>query len=74
MCGIVGIYIKNKKLQKNLGLYLSVMMDNMSSRGPDSAGFAIYDSLKNNKLCKFSLHVPKIVNLNNFIKDIKKKI
>jgi len=73
MCGIVGIFIKNKKLQNNLGNYLSKMIDSMSSRGPDSAGFAIYDSLKNKKLCKFSLCLSKNTNINNFIKDIKKK-
>ena len=49
MCGIVGIFIKNKKLEKNLGGYLSKMIDSMSSRGPDSAGFAIYNSIKSKK-------------------------
>ena len=49
MCGIVGLYFKKKKLHNQLGKYLSGMLDNMSSRGPDSAGFAIYnnDSKKN---------------------------
>ena len=43
MCGIVGLYLKKKKLHNKLGFYLSGMLDNMSSRGPDSAGFAIYN-------------------------------
>ena len=48
MCGIVGIYLKTKKFEKNLGKMLSGMLNNMESRGPDSAGFAIYkDSNKN---------------------------
>lgn len=72
MCGIVGIFIKNKKLESNLGTYLSKMIDNMSSRGPDSAGFAIYDSLKNKKLCKFSLCFSDNTNIKYFIKNIKK--
>ena len=42
MCGIVGIYLKTKKFEKNLGKILSGMLNNMESRGPDSAGFAIY--------------------------------
>ena len=42
MCGIVGIYLKTKKFEKNLGKMLSGMLNNMESRGPDSAGFAIY--------------------------------
>ena len=41
MCGIVGIYLKTKKYQKSLGKMLSGMLNNMESRGPDSAGFAI---------------------------------
>ena len=72
MCGIVGIFLKNKKLENNLGSYLSKMIDNMSSRGPDSAGFAIYDALKNKKLCKFSLCLPEDINIKNFISVIKK--
>ena len=73
MCGIVGIFIKNKKLESKLGFYLSKMIDNMSSRGPDSAGFAIYNTLKNKKLCKFSLCLSNNININNFKKDIKNK-
>ena len=44
MCGIVGLYLKKKKLHNRLGSYLSGMLHNMSSRGPDSAGFAIYNN------------------------------
>ena len=73
MCGIVGIFIKNKKLEAKLGIYLSKMINNMSSRGPDSAGFAIYDSLKNKKFYKFSLCLSDNINVSHFIKDIKKK-
>jgi len=72
MCGIVGIFIKNKKHKNKLGGYLSKMIDNMSSRGPDSAGFAIYDYNKNKKLCKFSLCLSENVNVNHFTKNIKK--
>ena len=72
MCGIVGIFIKNKNLENNLGYYLSQMIDNMSFRGPDSAGFAIYDPIKNRNLYKISLCLPKYFNLYNFIKSIKK--
>ena len=58
MCGIVGIFIKNKKLQNKLGIYLSQMIDSMATRGPDSAGFAIYDTLTNKNMYKFSLCIP----------------
>ena len=42
MCGIVGIYLKSEKFESSLGKMLSKMLVNMGSRGPDSAGFAIY--------------------------------
>ena len=42
MCGIVGVYLKTKKFEKDLGKILSGMLNNMESRGPDSAGFALY--------------------------------
>jgi len=44
MCGIVGLFIKKKSLEPQLGELFSGMLDCMSSRGPDSAGFAIYGS------------------------------
>ena len=44
MCGIVGVYLKTKKFEKDLGKILSGMLNNMESRGPDSAGFAIYNN------------------------------
>ena len=72
MCGIVGIYFKKKKLHNQLGKYLSRMLDNMSSRGPDSAGFAIYNN-DTKKFFKYSLCINDKINLNNFEVDIKKK-
>jgi glutamate synthase domain-containing protein 1 len=42
MCGIVGLFIKDAELERDLGLMLAGMLEEMSSRGPDSAGFALY--------------------------------
>ena len=72
MCGIVGIYFKKKKLHNQLGKYLSGMLDNMASRGPDSAGFAIYNSISK-KFYKYSLCINDKLVLKNFEVDIKKK-
>ena len=60
MCGIVGLYLKKKSLHSRLGAYLSEMLINMSSRGPDSAGFAIYNNSKPDQLLP--------------VKDMKKSI
>ena len=71
MCGIVGIYLKNKKHQKNLGKLLTGMMNNMASRGPDSAGFAIYD--KSNKY-KYSVCLSADLQNQNLSKLLKNKL
>ncbi|MEM9443694.1 MAG: amidophosphoribosyltransferase, partial [Pseudomonadota bacterium] len=42
MCGIVGLYLKNPTLEPELGRLFTPMLIEMSDRGPDSAGIAIY--------------------------------
>ncbi|RMS26081.1 Glutamine amidotransferase, s-II protein [Pseudomonas savastanoi] len=42
MCGIVGLYLKNPALESQLGRLFEQMLEAMTDRGPDSAGFAIY--------------------------------
>ncbi len=72
MCGIVGIYFKKKKFHNKLGKYLSGMLDNMSSRGPDSAGFAVYNN-DSKKYFKYSLCINNKLILKEFEFDIKNK-
>ena len=68
MCGIVGIYLKTKKYEKSLGKFLSGMLDNMATRGPDSAGFAIYTKENKNNF-KYSICLNKLSE-----QDFRKKI
>ena len=42
MCGIVGLFLKDKSLEPELGKMLTSMLITMTDRGPDSAGIAIY--------------------------------
>ncbi len=42
MCGIVGLFLKEAKLEPKLGRLVAPMLAAMSERGPDSAGFAVY--------------------------------
>src|SRR5438034_199695 len=42
MCGIVGLHLKNPGLQPRLGELLTQMLEAMTTRGPDSAGIAVY--------------------------------
>lgn len=55
MCGIVGLYLKNPKLQPKLGQLFKPMLIEMTSRGPDSAGVAIYRNPAKKGFTKFSL-------------------
>ncbi|MGD9988097.1 class II glutamine amidotransferase [Pseudonocardia sp.] len=55
MCGIVGLHLKNPALQPELGRFLVPMIEAMTSRGPDSAGLALYDDA--------GMHVVKDVGL-----------
>ena len=45
MCGIVGLFAKTKSFEKQLGCYFSSMLNEMTDRGPDSAGCAIYHNV-----------------------------
>jgi glutamate synthase domain-containing protein 1 len=42
MCGIVGLFSKAPEIEERLGEHLAAMLVQMSDRGPDSAGVAIY--------------------------------
>jgi methylamine---glutamate N-methyltransferase subunit A len=42
MCGIVGLFCKSPELEPRLGNYLAAMLEQMSDRGPDSSGVAVY--------------------------------
>jgi glutamate synthase domain-containing protein 1 len=49
MCGIVGLFIKDKSLEPRLGELTAQMLATMCERGPDSAGFAIYGASEQGK-------------------------
>lgn len=42
MCGIVGLFLKDKALEPRLGEMLTDMLVTMTDRGPDSGGIAVY--------------------------------
>jgi glutamate synthase domain-containing protein 1 len=46
MCGIVGLFLKDPKLEPMLGAMLTDMLITMTDRGPDSAGIAIYSGAR----------------------------
>ena len=54
MCGIVGLFIKNPTLESQLGELIAPMLSEMTERGPDSAGIAVYHD-QNDKGCKITV-------------------
>lgn len=58
MCGIVGLFLKDKSLEPQLGALTSKMLATMCDRGPDSAGFAVYGPAKSGSR-KITVQSPK---------------
>jgi len=58
MCGIVGLYLKNAELQSRLGDLFSPLLVEMTDRGPDSAGIAVFRNPAEGKQTKFTVFHP----------------
>jgi methylamine---glutamate N-methyltransferase subunit A len=56
MCGIVGLFSKSTTVEERLGEHLGAMLGQMSDRGPDSAGVAVYRDPAPAGASKVSLH------------------
>ncbi len=58
MCGIVGLFAKSPEVEERLGEHLGAMLVQMSSRGPDSAGVAVYRDPAPSGWSKLTLYSP----------------
>ena len=58
MCGIVGLFAKSPEIEERLGIHLAAMLVQMSSRGPDSAGVAVYRDPVQSGSSKLTLYSP----------------
>ena len=54
MCGIIGLHILDAELEPQLGTLAHAMLVQMSDRGPDSGGIAIYGDVATNGNLKYS--------------------
>ncbi len=70
MCGIVGIYYKNPELESDLGGMLADMLVQMTDRGPDSAGVAVYHDPVSAQQVKITLQGPDDVDWSDVQKNI----
>jgi glutamate synthase domain-containing protein 1 len=58
MCGIVGLHLRNRSFEPRLGELLVPMIDALTVRGPDSAGYALYRDDAPAGTTKYSLRTP----------------
>ena len=58
MCGIVGLFLKDRLLSPELGTMLTDMLVTMTDRGPDSAGIAVYRGADDDRM-KFTVQSPE---------------
>lgn len=56
MCGIVGLFAKSPEVEARLGAHLAAMLVQLSDRGPDSAGVAVYRDPAPAGSCKLTVH------------------
>jgi glutamate synthase domain-containing protein 1 len=72
MCGIVGLFLKDRALEPKLGDMLTDMLITMTDRGPDSAGIAIYSGARDG-LGKITVQSPQpgtdFANLDGDLKE-----
>jgi len=73
MCGIVGLFLKSKALEPQLGAMLSQMLAVMNDRGPDSAGFAVYGAGDNAHI-KLTLRANRGDGIDQVAADLSKAL
>jgi methylamine---glutamate N-methyltransferase subunit A len=70
MCGIAGLYTKSSALQARLGELVAGMLEELSFRGPDSAGVAFYRDPVPPGACKLSLYAERDPNWSAIGSDL----
>jgi glutamate synthase domain-containing protein 1 len=59
MCGIIGLFLKDRALESRLGTMLAGMLEELGDRGPDSAGIAVYGPEAPGRV-KLTLRLPTV--------------
>lgn len=70
MCGIAGLFLKDRSLESDLGALLAGMLSPLNDRGPDSAGFAVYGPATAGSL-KFTLRGPPEYDFDPLLKSLR---
>ena len=70
MCGIVGLFLKDASLERELGGLLAGMLATLCDRGPDSAGFAVYGDATPESM-KLTLRAPADYDFKPLLKQLE---
>jgi len=70
MCGIVGLFLKDASLERELGRLLAGMLGTLCDRGPDSAGFAVYGDETPGGM-KLTLRAPPDYDFKQLVKQLE---
>jgi methylamine---glutamate N-methyltransferase subunit A len=70
MCGIVGLFLKDRALEPELGAMLAGMLGTMCDRGPDSAGFAVYGQASPGAV-KLTLRLPRNYDAEGLVRRLQ---
>jgi glutamate synthase domain-containing protein 1 len=73
MCGIAGLFLKDRSLASDLGALLAGMLSPLNDRGPDSAGFAVYGPETAGEL-KFTLRGPQEFDFDPLLKSLREAV
>ena len=73
MCGIAGLFLKDRALEGDLGALLAGMLAPLSDRGPDSTGFAVYGEGMAGAL-KLTLRGPLALDVDALVKRISQTV
>ncbi|MEM9668781.1 MAG: glutamine amidotransferase family protein [Pseudomonadota bacterium] len=73
MCGIVGLFLRDTSLEPEFGAMMSTMLETMTDRGPDSAGFAVYGQ-GSDGVTKATIRGQKGVNFEAMVARLSKEI
>src|SRR6185436_18735629 len=69
MCGIAGLFLKDRALEGDLGALLAGMLAPLSDRGPDSTGFAVYGEGATGTL-KLTLRGPRTLDVDALLQRL----
>ena len=74
MCGIVGLHLTDHELYPRLGELITPMLVAMSTRGPDSAGIALYDGPLTGGHQRFTVRAPGADGWHASPEEIEKRL